>query len=120
MQFGHALASVASACPYTGEASAAATSCSCVNGPGPIHGTASPPDLALPVEVPAPRGAPFAPVPAMDVAQAEIVADHGMMDVAADAPVEAAPPPGFRRERALVLPDEGHRVLDFQLRPFGQ
>src|SRR5215475_9770942 len=82
--------------------------------PDPPH------DLELSVEMLDHRGAAFDPVAAIDVAQAEIVADHGMMDVAADDPVETAPPPGFRGERALVLPDESHRVLDFQLGPFGQ
>src|SRR5262249_57152052 len=53
------------------------------SGPDPPH------DLELPVEVLDHRGAAFDPVAAIDVAQAEIVADHGMMDVAADDPVEA-------------------------------
>src|SRR5215472_13526059 len=115
MRFGHALAVVASACPYAGEASAAAKSCSCQRPtPDPPH------DLELSVEMLDHRGAAFDPVAAIDVAQADIVAYHGMMDVAADDPVEAAAAPRFRRERALVLPDEGHRVLDFQLGPFGQ
>src|SRR4029453_11920013 len=40
------------------------------------------------------------------------------MDVSANDPVEGAPPPSFRGERALVLSDEGDRILDFQLGPF--
>src|SRR5262249_29487879 len=63
-------------------------------GPDPPH------DLELSVEMLDNRGAALDPVAAIDVAQAEIVADHGVMDVAADDAVEAAPPPGFRGERA--------------------
>src|SRR5215472_15537531 len=82
-------------------------------GPDPPH------DLELSVEMLDYRGAALDPVAAIDVAQAEIVADHGVMDVAADDAVEAAPP-GFRGERALVFADEGHGVLDLQLGPFRQ
>src|SRR5215510_8718879 len=83
-------------------------------GPDPPH------DLELSVEMLDHRGAAFDPVAAIDVAQAEIVADHGVMDMAANDAVEAAAPPGFGGECALVFADEGHRVLDLQLGPFRQ
>src|SRR5262249_47183023 len=77
-------------------------------------------DVELAVEMVDHRGAALDPVAAINVAQAKIVADHGVMDVAANDAVEAAPPPGFRGERALVFADEGHGVLDLQLGPFRQ
>ncbi len=79
---------------------------------GPPH------DLEPSIEILDHRGAAFDPVATIDVAQCEIVADYGMMDVSANDPVEGATPPRFRGERPLVLPDEGDRILDFQLGPF--
>src|SRR5260370_957661 len=37
-----------------------------------------------------------------------------------DDPLASAPPSRFRRERALQLPHEGHRILDFPLGPLRQ
>src|SRR5262249_60504197 len=65
--------------------------------PDPPH------DLELSVEMLDHRGAAFDPVAAIDVAQAEIVADHGVMEVAANDAVEAPPPPGFPRQLPLVF-----------------
>src|SRR5262249_30617740 len=66
------------------------------------------------------RRAAFHPVAAIDVAQAEIFADDGMVDVSADDSVDAAAPVRLGGQRLLVLSDELHRVLDFQLGPFRQ
>src|SRR5262249_56605524 len=79
---------------------------------GPPH------DLELTIEVLDHGGAAFDPIATIDVAQPEIITDHGGMDVPAKDSLEGAPPPRFRPKRALVLPDEGHGLLDFQLAPF--
>src|SRR5262249_52710898 len=60
--------------------------------------------------------AAFHPVATIDVAQAAVVADYGMMDVAADHAVDPAPS-GFDGEGALVGADEIDRVLDLELGP---
>ena len=65
------------------------------------------------------RRAAFHPVSAIDVGQSEVIADHGMMDIPANDAVNTAPP-RLGGERVLILSDELDRVLDFQLRPFGQ
>ena len=76
-------------------------------------------DLEPPVEVLDDRRAAFDPVAAIDVAQAGVVADHGMMDVPADHAVNAAPA-SFGGERGLELADEVDGILHFQLRPLRQ
>src|SRR5262245_50979373 len=54
------------------------------------------------------------PVAAIEVADAEIVADRGVMDVAADHAVGGAVARRVR-ERAFKLADIVHRILDLQL-----
>src|SRR3954452_22622659 len=66
-----------------------------------------------------PSGAAFRPVSAIDVGYSEVISDHGMMDMPANDAVDTAPP-RLGGECVLVLSDELDRVLDFQLRPFGQ
>src|SRR5262245_30633747 len=60
--------------------------------------------------------AAFHPVATIDVAQAAVVADHGMMDVAAYHAVDPAPS-GLEGEGALVGADEIDRILDLELGP---
>src|SRR5262249_29471034 len=81
---------------------------------GPPH------DLELTIEVLDHGGAAFDPIATIDVAQPEIITDHGVMDVPPNDSVQGAPPPRLRRQRALLLPAERHPILDFQLRPFRQ
>src|SRR5262249_45331524 len=57
--------------------------------------------------------AAFHPVATIDVAQAVVVADYGMMDVAADHAVDPGPS-GFDGEGAFVCADEIDRVLDLE------
>ena len=73
-------------------------------------------DFHPPVMVLHYRRAAFHPVPAIDVADAEIVVDRGVMDVAADDALGVMLP-GIGGQRALVFADIGHRVLHLQLRP---
>src|SRR5262245_63124757 len=61
-------------------------------------------------------GTALHPVAAIDVADAEIVANRGVMDVAADHAVGCVVAGGVR-ERALELADIVHGVLDLQLGP---
>ena len=65
------------------------------------------------------RGAALHPVAAIDVADAEIVVDHGMVDVAADDAVDMA---ALRLggQRLLERADIVHGVLDLVLRPLRQ
>src|SRR5262245_23028795 len=64
-------------------------------------------------------GAAFDPVTAIDVDEARLLADHGVVDVAADHPVETAAM-RLRRQRLLELADEVDGVLDLQLGPLRQ
>src|SRR5262245_31408857 len=73
-------------------------------------------DLEATVEVLDHGGAAFDPVAAVDVAKSGIVADHRVMDMAADDAVDAVTL-RFGRDRALVLADEVDGVLDLELGP---
>ena len=64
-------------------------------------------------------GTALHPVSAIDVADAEIVANRGVMDVATDHAVGRVMARGVR-ERALELADIAHGVLDLQLGPLRQ
>src|ERR671931_2067498 len=75
-------------------------------------------DLEPSIEILDYRSAAFDPVATIDVAQSEIVADYGVMDVSANDSVEGATSSSFCGERPLVLSDEGDRILDLQLGPF--
>src|SRR6516225_9355379 len=78
-------------------------------GPDPPH------DLELSVEMLDHRGAAFDPVAAIDVAQAEIVAHHGMMDVAPEDPVESAPPRASAASVRSYSPMKAIAFLTFSL-----
>ena len=62
------------------------------------------------------RGAAFDPVAAIDVADAEIVMDDGVMDVAADHAVDAVAL-RFGGEPLLERADVIDRIFDFMLGP---
>ena len=64
-------------------------------------------------------GTALHPVAAIDVADAEIVANRSVMDVAADHAIGRVMARGVC-ERALELADIVHGVLDLQLGPLGQ
>ena len=64
-------------------------------------------------------GAGFDEIPGVDIGDPFEVADHGMMDVAADHAVGAAPS-RFVRERRFERADEIDGVLDLQLGPGGE
>src|SRR5262245_8811951 len=68
-------------------------------------------DLEAAVEVLHYGGTALDPVAAIDVAAAGIIPDYRMMDMTADDAVDAMPP-GFSRNRLLVLADEIDGVLD--------
>ena len=76
-------------------------------------------DLETAVVVLDHRGAAFHPVAAIDVADAVIVVDDGVMDVTADDAVGGVPT-RLGHQRLLELADEVHRVLDLQLGPLRQ
>src|SRR5262249_24824617 len=81
-------------------------------------GADPPHDLELPVEMLDHRGAALDPVAAIDVAQAEIVADHGVMDVAQTTPSR---PPRRRASAASVRsysPMKAMAFLTFSLAHF--
>ena len=73
-------------------------------------------DLELAVVVLDHGGAALHPVAAIDVANAVVVVDDGMVDVPADHPVGGVPL-RLGHQRLLELADEIHRVLDLQLGP---
>ena len=65
------------------------------------------------------RGAAFDPVAAVHVADAVLVADRGVVDMAADHAIGAVPP-RFAGQGLFERADIVHRVLDLQLRPLRQ
>ena len=76
-------------------------------------------DLETAVLVLGERGAALDPVAAIHVADAVLVADGGVVDVAADHAVGAVTP-RFARQRLFERADIVHGVLDLQLRPLRQ
>ena len=73
-------------------------------------------DFHLAVEIFDDDRAGFHEIAGIHIGHAVDVADRGMMDMAADDAVGAAPP-GFAREFALETADEIDRVLHLELRP---
>ena len=85
----------------------------------PAHRIGPGDDLETAVLVLDQRGAAFHPVAAVHVANAVLVADGGVVDMAADHAVGAVPP-RLGGERLLEGADVVHGVLDLQLGPLRQ
>ena len=77
---------------------------------GPGH------DLEMAVLVLGYRGATLHPIAAIDVTDAEVVVDRGMVDMTAYNAIRFVTP-RFRNQRLLKVADVVDGVLDFQLRP---